>query len=142
MRRSKQITAKFLVPNDPDQAFVVLRHMPPGEVEDTNEDIRLFDVEMVRQADGTMEQKIKQNPKIGDKRYLFAQRSIIEWSGFTDVDETAIPCTPEGILSVCREFLVEDEQGEMVPFATWINRCREELAKKAKADREAAEKNS
>lgn len=141
MRLCKPITGKFLVPNDPDGAYVIIRHMPPGEVEDTNEDIRLFDVEMVRQADGSMEQKIKQNPKVGDKRYLFAQRSITGWEGFADVEGKPIPCIPEGILQVCREFQIEDEDGEIIAFAVWINRCREELAKKAKADREAAEKN-
>jgi hypothetical protein len=141
MRLSKKITAVFPIPNDPDKGEVTLVYLTPGEVEDLQEEMGAFDTVMRRGEGGTLEPEMRQNPKLGDKRYLLTCAAVESWRNIKDAEGRALPCNEETKLMVARSAEITKENGEVVGFPTWINECRAGLAKIVRKDKEAAEKN-
>lgn len=141
MQVPKKITATFPIPNDPDKGEITLRHISPGEMEDIQGEMGIFETIMKPDDDGKMSPEIRQNTGIGDKRYLLQVRSIDSWRNVRGEDGKDLPCTPENIIVVCREVEVMRDDGAFIGLPVWLHECRVKLAEKVKADRMAQRKN-
>jgi len=121
------------LPDDPDGASILVKHLKTGEERDIQDTIELYETSLKPDAEGNLQREIKINPAKGDKRYAYLCAAVREWKGFFDADGQEMPCTDENKIRMARD----DES-----FGPFVGQCRTELAEDVAKEREAARKNS
>lgn len=134
MRTEKAIKEKCYVPNDPDQAWVEIKHLSPGEERDIQEasvkmhtEIRGFGKEG-QEADVVAKPEWKQ----AVEHDMTLQKVITDFGGWLDEVGEEIKYSPKNVLELSRKF---------PGFDAWIIQERKRIAKTAKVQIELAEKN-
>ena len=132
MRISKIDERKFFAENDPDESWVKIKHLLPGETSDIFDQVFTQEIDYQKGKKGKMEPKFSQKTDKKLDRELTLQSVITGWGNMFDRDDQKMKCTPENIVRASRE---------IDGFNEFINECRETLAKDIKEERENQKKN-
>jgi len=132
MRISKIDERKFFVPNDPDGAWVKIKHLLPGETSDIFDQVFTQNIDYEKGKKGKMEPKFSQKTDKKLDRELTLKSVISGWGEFFDRKDQKMKCTPENIVRASRE---------IDGFNEFINECRETLAKDIKEEQADQKKN-
>ena len=133
MRISKQEERWFPVPDDPDEASVLIKHLSPGEIQDIVDDVMVQEIEYPLDDKGD-----RANPVVRQKnnRRKDREKTILAcvkgWKGFFDGDKE-MECTKENILRAIRE---------IDGFSEFVAVCRTQLAADIADERVAQKKTS
>ncbi len=103
MRIKKQIERWFEVPNDPDEAQILVKHLNPGEITDIMDEV--FKQTIVYKSDGEQEPQpefIQETDKRKDREKTLIS-SVIGWKKFYDQEGKELKCTPENVIKASRE---------------------------------------
>ncbi len=103
MRIKKQIERWFEVPNDPDEAQILIKHLSPGEITDIMDEV--FTQTIVYKADGDEEPQpefIQETDKRKDREQTLVA-SVVGWKKFYDQEGKVLKCTPENVIRASRE---------------------------------------
>jgi len=136
-RITKAIERKFFLPNDPDKAWTMIKHLSPGETQDIFD--KVFTQEINYKKVKEKKAKDKFEPEFSQKtdksldRELTLTTAITDWGGFFGLDGKKLQCTPKNIMDASRE---------IDGFIEHVADSREELAKEIKEEKEDQIKNS
>ena len=135
MRLTKKVTKKFMVPNEPDKAWVLIKNLKINEVKKIESQAN----EMYFSADSKGEGSTRINFDPYTRSRLFAHACIEDWGGMNSTMGKPMPFNAQN-LDKAAEFVVEID-GEEFDFYGWIDKCREELAAEVEEEKEKATKN-
>ena len=139
MQLTKQIKEKFDIPNDPDHAWVEIKHLKINEVKSIS--AKANSMSFSADENGSSHTRVDFDPYISSK--MLAHASILNWGGMKDMFGKPLECDRKGI-EKAGEFVVTIEiEGKQVEFDFygWIGKCRQELADTAKQEMEVAKEN-
>ena len=140
-RITKPIERKFFLPDDPDKAWVMIKHLSPGEVQDIFDKVFTQEISYKKvkekdpnetKAKDKFEPEFSQKTDKGLDRELTLTSSVTGWGNFYGVDGKKAECTPGNIMEFSRE---------MDGFIDFIGECREDLAESIKKEKEDQTKN-
>lgn len=123
--------AWFAVPNDPDGAEILVKHLTPGELADIQDQQDAVEV-LYRQEGDQMKPEMRAKRVKGDERYAVLVAAVQDWKNVLDEDDKALKCTDKNKVAIAR---ASDE------FGAFVGECREKLAAEVAEAKEAAEKN-
>jgi|GEM_PF-896239 hypothetical protein len=132
MRISKTRERKFFVPEDPDKAWIKIKHLLPGESQDIFDQVFVQKIDYEKGKKGKMEPKFSQETNKRLDRELTMQTCITGWGEFYDRKDQKMKCTPENIVRASRE---------IDGFNEFVNECRETMAADIKQEKEDQRKN-
>jgi hypothetical protein len=140
MRITKITERKFFVPNDPDKAWAMIKHLSPGELQDIVEKayIQKIDYKEIKDKKGAGKKtKLKpvfsmEEPKKGLSRELTLIAVVVGWDKFFDKKDKPMSCTPENIIRASREIGGFDE---------FVTECRETLEIDIQKEKESQQGN-
>ena len=140
-RITKATERKFYLPDDRDKAWVMIKHLSPGEVQDIFDKVFTQEINYKKVKEVLPNQtkaKDKFEPEFSQKtdksldRELTLTAAVTGWGNFYGMDSKKAECTPENIMAFSRE---------LDGFTEFIAESREELAKQIKEEKEAQAKN-
>ena len=140
-RITKATERKFFLPNDPDKAWVMIKHLSPGEVQDIFDKVFTQEINYKKtkskdpnqtKAKDSFEPEFSQKTNKGLDREMTLTSVVTGWGNFYGLDNKKAECTPENIMAFSRE---------LDGFTEFIVESREELAKQIKEEKEAQIKN-
>ena len=104
MRIKKQIERWFEIPNDPDEASMLIKHLNPGEVSDIMDEVFTQSI-VYKQSDGDqdMHPEFKQETDKRKDREKTLTASVVNWKKFYDQEGKPLKCTPENVIRASRE---------------------------------------
>ena len=138
-RITKSIERKFFLPNDPDKAWVMIKHLSPGEITDISEKVNISEYNLKKSKDKDPNQtkdvfepeiSMKTNPAL-DRKLTF-KAAITGWGNWYGLDNKKADFTPKNVMLFSREY-----EG----FNEFIAESRETLAKQIKEEKEDQIKN-
>lgn len=142
-RITKAIERKFFLPNDPDEAWVMIKHLSPGEIQDIFDKVFTQEInyKKVKEKDPNQTKaQDKFEPEFSQKtdksldRELTLTAAITGWGNWYGLDDKKpADFTPENIMLFSREY-----EG----FNEFIAESREALAEQIKQEKEDQIKNS
>ena len=132
MRISKVDERKFFVPNDPDKAWVKIKHLLPGETLDIFDQVFTQKIDYEKGKKGKMEPKFSQKTDKKLDRELTISTVVVGWENIFDRAGKKLKYTPENVILASRE---------INGFTELVNELREQLSNDIKAEREEQRKN-
>ena len=103
MRIKKQAERWFDVPNDPDEAQVLIKHLSPGEISDIMDEV--FTQTIVYKADGDQEPQpefMQETDRRKDREKTLVA-SVVGWKKFYDQDGKVLKYTSGNVIRASRE---------------------------------------
>jgi len=131
MRISKTTDRKFFVPEDPDKAWITIRQLLPGEIQDIFDQVFIQKIDYEKGKKGKMEPKFSQKTNKKLDRELTLQTVITGWGEFYDLDGQKMKCTHENIIKASRK---------IDGFNEFFNECRETMANDIAKEKEDQKK--
>ena len=132
MRITKPKERWFKVPEDEDNARVLIRQIPPGERHDIMDKAFKQSIEYHTNEEGALVPVMNQTTDRKLDREQTVLKSVSAWENFFDIDETLMPCTPENVLRAARE---------IDGFVEFVNESRQKLEKDITTEERELEKN-
>ncbi len=122
MRIKKQMERWFEIPNDPDEAQILIKHLSPGEITDIMDEV--FTQTIIYKPDDDQDPHDKKDPVLKSEFIQETDRrkdrektliaSVIGWKKFYDQEGKALECTPENVIRASRE--IEGFNGMVTDF--------------------------
>jgi hypothetical protein len=137
MRISKTVERKFFVPKDPDGAWVMIKHLKPGEIQDIMDDVMVQEISY-REVDGKLVPKMTQTNDRRKDRERTVLEAVTGWGNFYDEPQGK---AKKGQPLVFSEANVLRAIKEIDGFTEFVAECRATLAKDIASEYEAQEKN-
>jgi len=104
MKITKPTERKFFFENDPDEAWIILRYLNPGERADIFDAVFDQQVEYKKNKEsGELEPVFRQSTNKKKDRETTFIKSIVEWGNFFDEDGSVLECTKDNIIRAMRE---------------------------------------
>lgn len=128
MRLSKKVTKKYFVPDDPDKAWIKIRHLKVNEVRKIES--KANDMFFQSDSKGDSETRINFDPYIRSK--LFAHESLEDWGNMLDVMGKPLLFKAMNIDKAAEFIIVVD--GKELDFYAWIDDCRNNLTDEVAAE--------
>ncbi len=135
MRLTARVQQRYEVPSDPDNGYIVLRHLSKGEIRKVESTVN----QLSYQADetGAGGTRIDFDPYTRSR--LFAKEAIVEWGNMFDLKGRAMKLTQANLDKASVFTMIVD--GEEVDFYEWVDGCREDLRSQVEVEVEVAEEN-
>lgn len=140
MRIQKRVKETFKVPNDPDDGWVEIKHLKINEVKKIESAVN----EMSYSTGGSVSAvNMKMNPYQRNRELAIA--CLVGWGNMFDVLGKPMPFNKKNIDSAA-EFeihVLNDKDGttDELDFFEWVDKCRNELSDRVKAEQVRAEEN-
>jgi hypothetical protein len=135
MQLSKKVTKVFNIPDDPDGAWVKIKHLKINEVKKVESKAS----DMFYTADDKGEGSTRINFDPYTRSRMFAHEALTDWGGFVDTMGKPLKFNTTNI-DKAAEFIVTVNEEEF-DFYGWIEKCRETLTSEVEVGTEEAEEN-
>ena len=123
----------FPIPNDPDGAEILVRHLKKGDIEDIEDQANRLETVVRRDPSGAPNEETRVARLKGDARYLYLCAALRDWKHFFGLDGNPLECTDANKILMARE----DEA-----LGKFLVECRTLLAEEDAQEKETARKNA
>lgn len=132
MRIRRATERWFGVPNDPDEAKVLIKALKPGTLQQIMDESTIQRTEYAKQDDGNIEPKIITVTDFKKTRELPILNAVVGWENFYD-DNGEMEFSKDNLIRAIHEI-----EG----FVEFITECRQRLDDDLQKEQGAQEKNS
>jgi len=135
MRLTARKTKRYDVPNDPDEGFIVIRHLSKGEVRKVESKVN----QLYYQTNGSGEGDTRIDFDPYTRSRLFAREAITKWGSMYDLKGRDMKLTAANLDKASVFTMLVN--GEKVDFYEWVDDCRKDLDEEVEAETKEAEEN-
>ena len=136
---TKRVQETFYIPNDPDEGFVIIRHLKANEVKRINSEISVTSYETVGEGKTVAKVTVDQYQLLK----AMAIAAVVGWGNIKSDMDQPLEFNQEN-LKLAAEIEVETEvenKPVTFDFFSWIDKCRSDLIKQVKDGKKAAKEN-